>query len=163
MPGSPALDEIRAEFGDKVISEDGTLDREAMRNIVFSDEQQRIRLEAILHPRIRDESYRQAAEADGSYVIIVVPLLYESPMKAAMDRILVVDCSEETQLQRLMERDGESRAQACRIMATQANRTERLSIADDVILNDGDRNASEQAVQRLHETYLVLANKRLPD
>jgi dephospho-CoA kinase len=159
-PGSAALEEIRVKFGDEVIGQDGSLDREVMRKIVFSDESERQRLEAILHPRIRDEAYQQATAADGPYVIIVGPLLYESPMKDAMDRILVVDCREETQLQRLMERDGETREQACRIMATQASREERLSIADDVILNDGDRSVSEQAAQRLHETYLVMAQRK---
>ena len=158
-PGMPALDEIRAAFGDAVFTEDGNLDRQAMRNIVFDDASKRKTLESILHPRIRDESYRQAAEAEGDYVLIVVPLLYESPMKEQMDRILVVDCDEESQIDRLMARDGESREQARRIMATQASRDERLSIADDVIGNDGDLETAETAVQRLHESYLELARQ----
>lgn len=160
LPGTPALQEIRDEFGPAVIAPDGTLDRRALREIVFGDEQKRRRLEAILHPRIRDESMRQASAADGPYVIIAVPLLFESPMKDAVDRILVIDCSEEVQIERLMARDGETREQACRIMATQASREDRLSIADDVIVNDGSRDRSFAAVERLHTDYLVMARRK---
>jgi dephospho-CoA kinase len=159
-PGEPALNEIREAFGPAVIAGDGTLDRQAMRNIVFGDEQKRRTLESILHPRIRSEAFRQAESATGPYVIVAVPLLFESPMKAAMDRILVVDCSRETQLARLMERDGEDREQACRILATQSSREQRLSIADDVIDNDQDLNASRKAVQRLHRKYCELAARK---
>ena len=157
-PGSPALEEIRQSFGDNVLADDGSLDRAAMRNIVFNDDAQRQVLEAILHPSIREESFRQVEAATTPYVIVVVPLLYESPMKKAMHRILVVDCGEETQIERLMARDNETREQACRILATQASREERLSIADDVIQNDGDIESVRQAVQQLHERYLELAN-----
>ena len=160
LPGSPGLEEIRQAFGDDVIDDAGELDRSALRDIVFSDEPARKRLEAILHPRIRDAAYAQAAAAAGPYVIIAVPLLYDSPMKDVMDRILVVDCSEETQIQRLMARDGESREQACRIMATQASREQRLSIADDVINNDGAREESFAAGEALHADYLALASAK---
>lgn len=160
QPGTPALAEIRQEFGPHVIAADGTLDRPALRAIVFADVDRRRRLEAILHPRIRDESLRQARLADGPYVIVVVPLLYESPMKDEMDRILVVDCSEATQIERLMARDGETEEQACRIMATQASREERLSIADDVVTNDGSRDESFAAVERLHAEYLEMARRK---
>jgi len=158
MPGSAALAEICDQFGPEVIANDGSLDRQAMRKLVFSSDDRRKTLESILHPRIRDEAYRQAAEAEAPYVIIVVPLLFESPMKEAMDRILVVDCSVETQLERLLARDKESEAQARRIIATQASREERLSIADDIVGNDGDKKDSMKAVMQLHETYLQLAN-----
>jgi dephospho-CoA kinase len=156
-PGQPALDEIREAFGPGVIATDGSLDRQAMRQIVFADEEKRRTLESILHPRIREESFAQAESAAGPYVIIAVPLLYESPMSDSMDRILVVDCSEETQIRRLMARDGESREQACRILATQATREQRLSIADDVIDNDQDLETSREAVQGLHAHYSRLA------
>jgi len=158
--GSPVLDEIRDRFGDTVITGDGSLDRQAMRQLVFRDRKQRLALESILHPRIRQEAYSRAAETDAAYVIIVVPLLYESPMREAMDRILVVDCNEETQLQRLLERDNETREQACRIMATQASREQRLSIADDIISNDGDRDDARRGVASLHSTYLELAGQQ---
>lgn len=157
-PGAPALREIVAAFGDEIIDDTGGLDRRALREIVFSDDASRKRLESILHPVIRDETFRQAEAAVGPYVIIVVPLLFESPMKEAMDRILVVDCSEETQLKRLMSRDNESAEQARRIMATQASRKERLSIADDVIVNDRTPAVAREAITALHESYLAMAH-----
>ena len=159
-PGSPALEEIRTSFGDAVIAADGSLDRSVMRDIVFNDDQMRRELESILHPRIREASFQQVAEASGPYVIVVVPLLYESPMKDGVNRILVVDCSEETQIERLMARDNETREQACRILATQASRAERLSIADDILQNDGDTDSVGDAVGELHERYLELAGRQ---
>ena len=131
-----------------------------MRRIVFSDDAKRAQLESILHPLIRELAYQQAEEAIGTYVIVVVPLLYESPMRDAMDRILVVDCSPEVQLRRLLARDGESREQAERIIAAQASREERLSIADDVVQNDGDLAKTRASVSELHESYLKMAASR---
>ncbi|MDE0753224.1 MAG: dephospho-CoA kinase [Woeseiaceae bacterium] len=159
-PDAPALDEIQRVFGDCAIAPDGSLDRREMRRIVFADDEKRRQLESILHPRIREAASIQTAEADGPYVMIVVPLMFESPMKESMDRILVVDCSVETQLERLTARDRESVEQARLIIASQASREERLSIADDVISNDGDRNTTKHAVQELHEFYLQLAIAR---
>lgn len=155
-PGQPALDEIRETIGPDVIQEDGTLDRRALRELVFADEPLRKQLEAILHPRIRDETFRQSFEAGGRYQIIVVPLLTESPLRDYVDRILVVDCDEEIQLQRLLDRDAESEDQARRILAAQASRADRLAIADDVIRNDGDLSATRDQVARLHDFYLGL-------
>ncbi|MDA0679092.1 MAG: dephospho-CoA kinase [Proteobacteria bacterium] len=156
-PGEPALDEIRFAFGDDIINADGSLDRTQLRKIVFADDALRARLESILHPRIRDVALQQASLASEPYVIIVVPLLFESPMKDAMNRILVVDCDEETQLQRLTTRDQESEEQARRIIAAQASRVERLSIADDVITNENNLADTRSAVRSLHEYYLSLA------
>lgn len=156
-PGQPALDEIRHEFGDDVFDIDGRLDRAAMRRIIFSDDDARARLESILHPRIRSATFEQADIADGDYQIIVVPLLVGSPLKALVDRIVVVDCDEKTQIQRLMTRDAESEGQARRILAAQAGRDERLAIADDVVRNDGDLGATLEQVQTLHRKYLRLS------
>jgi dephospho-CoA kinase len=155
--GEPALDEIRNTFGDIVFAEDGSLDRARLRAIVFKDDPRRAELESILHPRIRDRAFQQAAMVSGPYVIIVVPLLFESPMKDAMERILVVDCSEETQLKRLTERDRESEEQARRMIAAQASRADRLSIADDVISSDKDLANTRHDVKSLHNFYLSLA------
>jgi dephospho-CoA kinase len=157
MPGRPALDEIRDAFGAAVMGDDGTLDRSAMRQIVFSDESARRRLEAILHPRIQAETYRQSDQAGGDYQLIVVPLLVESSLKSFVDRILVVDCDEERQIRRLLARDAESALQAQRILASQSSRDERLAIADDVIVNDGDLESTRAQVAALHEIYLSLA------
>lgn len=159
-PGMPALDEIRATFGDDVIGEDGQLDRRRLRTIVFSDDDRRRELEAILHPRIRDEAARQSALARSPYHLVVVPLMVESPMRHEMDRLLVVDCTEDTQLARLLARDLESEEQARRMLAAQASREDRLSIADDVIRNDGDLTDTQGQVADLHAFYLSLTGDR---
>ena len=160
MPGQPALREISDAFGPQVLQADGTLDRRAMRELVFRDAAKKAQLEALLHPRIRDLVVERATCASGPYVVIVVPLMVESPIREFMDRILVVDCSEDMQLERLLARDAESEEQGRRIMATQASREERLAIADDVIVNDGALADTEAAVQALHERYLALAGAR---
>ena len=160
MPGQPALSEIRDAFGDEFIREDGILDRAALRQLIFSDDTARSNLEAIVHPRIGDETVRQATEANGPYQIIVVPLLTESPLKQFVDRIVVVDCDEDTQIRRLLSRDTESENRARRILAAQASRSERLAIADDVIRNDGALDATSEQVVALHHSYLALQRSK---
>jgi dephospho-CoA kinase len=155
--GQPALTEIREAFGPEVIDESGALDRAAMRELVFSDAERRRQLESILHPRIVDETMRQSGALNGPYQVIVVPLLTESKLQAFVDRVLVVDCDEETQIRRLLARDAESEAQARRILAAQATREERLAIADDVVNNNGNLDATRAQVRKLHEIYQSLA------
>ena len=152
-PGKPAIDEIRHTFGADYITPDGGLDRTAMRRLVFADDTARSQLEAILHPRIRDETFAQAAAAGGPYQLVVVPLLVGSPLLGFVDRVLVVDCAEETQIKRLMARDADSEEQARRILATQANRKERLAIADDVIDNNGTIEQTRRQVAALDRRY----------
>jgi dephospho-CoA kinase len=156
--GAPALARIRADFGDAVFNDDGVLDRKAMRKLVFSDDSKRRQLEGILHPRIREAAVVQAQAVTDPYMIIVVPLLVESPMKAFMDRVLVVDCSENVQLKRLLARDTENEAQARRMIAAQASRDERLAIADDVVQNDTNLEETRRKVTALHKQYLDLSN-----
>ena len=156
-PGEPALDEIVGRFGEHMTDAEGNLDRAAMRRLIFADESARIDLESILHPRIGAETRRQADAAGGDYQLIVVPLLTGSPLQAFVDRVLVVDCDKDTQLQRLLERDAETVEQAQRILAAQASRKERLSIANDVIVNQGSLDQTRTAVTRLHRIYLRLA------
>jgi len=156
-PGEPALDDIRHEFGDSVFDDDGNLDRGALRRIIFNDRDARKRLESITHPRIQAVAYEQATSAGGHYQIIVVPLLTQSSIRDFVDRILVVDCDEKTQIRRLVARDNESEGQARRILAAQASRDERLEIADDVVRNDGDLDATLKQVQDLHNRYLAMA------
>jgi dephospho-CoA kinase len=158
--GQPALQEIVHQFGADILGPDGRLDRRRLRELVFADDPKRRSLEAILHPRIRREAIRQSAAAGGDYQIIVVPLLVESPMRKFMDRILVVDCSEQTQLERLLERDTETEEQARRILAAQASRKARLDIADDVLDNDGTKQEAAAQVEHLHRQYLELAKKK---
>lgn len=155
-PGTPALAEIAEEFGAGMLRPDGTLDRAAMRRVVFADPERRCRLEAILHPRIRARSLELAAERPGPYQVFVVPLLVETDFAALVDRVLVVDCAPETQMNRLVQRDGISPEEALRMIGSQATRDERLAVADDVVRNDGDLAALEEAVRQLHSQYLAL-------
>ena len=159
-PGEPALGEITERFGEQMIDASGQLDRGAMRKLIFADDAARIELEAILHPRIGAETQRQADAANGDYQLIVVPLLTGSPLQEFVDRVLVVDCDEDTQVQRLMARDTETIEQAQRILAAQASRDERLRIANDVIVNQGSLEQTRTAVSRLHRIYLGLAAHR---
>ena len=158
--GQPALVEIREAFGDGVIASDGTLDRPAMRSIVFGDDAARRRLEAILHPRIGRATREQADAAPGPYQLIVVPLLVESSLREFVDRVLVVDCDEATQVARLLARDAESEDQARRMLAAQSSRAERLAIADDVVTNDGALDDTREQVIALHQRYLREAAAR---
>lgn len=160
QPGQPALDAIERLFGADIVDPKGQLRRRRLRELVFADDQKREALEAVLHPRIRDEAVARAQVAGGPYQIIVVPLLAESPMRAMMDRILVVDCSEEVQLERLLQRDAEDERQARRMIAAQAGRQERLGIADDVVVNDGSLADTARQVEELHRIYLGLADCR---
>jgi dephospho-CoA kinase len=156
-PGTSSLAEIRRQFGDGVISGDGSLNRAALRKIVFDDEASRIDLENILHPRIREVVMRSSALVDGPYQIIVVPLLIESPLRDFVDRIVVVDCDAEIQLKRLLSRDSETPEQAKRIIAAQSSRQSRIDIADDIITNDGRIDDTRKQVDALHRYYLKLA------
>ncbi|MGI9201376.1 MAG: dephospho-CoA kinase [Woeseiaceae bacterium] len=157
-PGQPALDEIQQAFGNSVLNDDGSLDRAAMRKLIFSDDDARQQLETILHPRIGQETLRQADAAQGDYIIIVVPLLANSALRHAMDRILVVDCDESIQIERLLARDAESEEQAKRILAAQASRTDRLAIADDVIENNSTIEHVASEVSAFNDRYTALAN-----
>ena len=161
-PGTPALGEIRARFGDAIIDTIGALDRSALRRRIFSDDTARVDLEAILHPRIGAETQRQADVAGGRYQIIVVPLLVDSPLLQFVDRVLVVDCNEDEQLQRLLARDAETIGQARKILSAQASREDRLAIADDVITNDQDMAQTLEQVSELHLTYLNLVQNPYP-
>lgn len=159
-PGGAAMPAIRAAFGDAIATPDGALDRAAMRAIVFADPPARKRLEGILHPLIREESERRLAGADSPYAILMVPLLVESgSYRERVSRVAVVDCDVETQIARVMQRNGLARAEVERILAAQATRAQRLEAADDVIDNDGALAALDPQIARLHETYLVLAGR----
>lgn len=159
MTGGLAIPAIREQFGSEFIAADGAMDRAAIRQLVFGSLEQKHKLEAILHPLIRSETERLATEARGDYRIFVVPLLVESGnWKQRVDRILVVDCDEETQIRRVMSRNQLSRAQVEAIMHNQARRQDRLNAADDVIVNDGDLKNIREEVLRLHQQYLQLAD-----
>jgi len=156
--GGAAIPAIRAAFGGEIIDERGALDRERMRQQVFRDPAARKRLEAILHPMIRDESERRRAAATSAYVILMIPLLVESgDPRGRCDRVLVVDCPEPEQIRRVMLRSNLARTEVEAIMATQASRAARLAVADDVIDNGGDPDRLGAQVEALHARYLSLA------
>jgi dephospho-CoA kinase len=153
-PGQPALAAVVDAFGTGVLAADGRLDRPRLRERIFGDAEARRRLEAILHPAIRAEMERQSRAAGGSYQVLVIPLLVEGGRRDHIDRVLVVDVPEATQIERLVRRDGVSRDQADAALRAQASRDARLAFADDVIENTGDVAALETRVAKLHGNYL---------
>ena len=160
LPGGEAIEPIRKEFGEKFIQPDGAMNRSLMRELVFSRPDERLKLEAILHPLIRKVSIEQAEAATGTYVIFVIPLLVELPIWHGMGtRILAVDCPEELQIERVMKRNNMSREQVTAIMAAQATRQQRLAIADDVIVNDKSVGEVLKEVVILHAKYTEMAQK----
>jgi len=162
-PGKPGLVQVVQRFGAKVLDAEGHLDRRALRALIFNDSDSRRALDAILHPLIRAEMEREAAAAQGPYVVMAIPLLIESGnARARVDRVLVVDVDETLQIQRVQARDGGSPDQARAILASQASRSARLAEADDVLLNTGSVADLRQAVDRMHEQYLQLAKSSAP-
>ncbi|HVC01070.1 MAG TPA: dephospho-CoA kinase [Steroidobacteraceae bacterium] len=159
-PGEPALGEIITRFGGAILTPDGALDRRALRERVFADVRARRDLEAILHPRIHTQMARRAAAAAGPYVLLVIPLLVEGGARRDLDRILVVDASEQAQFERLLARDGGPAEQAQAMLAAQASRADRLALADDVLRNDGSVEVLRAGVDDLHRRYLALAGVR---
>lgn len=157
-PGGGALGAIVEAFGADALGADGAMDRSRMRERVFRDPAARRRLEAILHPMIRNESQHRVAAARAPYVVLVVPLLVESPgYRDRVARVLVVDCPEDEQVARVVARSRLAPAEVQRIIATQAPRARRLAAADDVIDNSGDMDALGTQVLALHQRYLELA------
>ena len=162
-PGGAAIEPIRAAFGDAAIATDGRMDRAYVRSLAFSQPEARLQLEAILHPLIREGTQRgieSAIQAAAPYVLVAVPLLVESRnSRGRYQRILVVDCPPEIQLERVMRRSALERSQVEAIMAAQASREQRQAAADDVIDNSGDPNALAAQVDRLDLLYRGLSMK----
>lgn len=163
--GGAAMAQVRGAFGDEFVTDDGALDRAAMRSLVFSDAAARVRLEAILHPAIRREADRELAEAAGAYSVVVIPLLFETRVSLyPVDRVLVVDCPEPLQVRRTAARSGLAEDAVRAIMAAQWPRWRRLQMADDVVWNGGDEARLRGQCERLHETYCgrALASPTIP-
>jgi dephospho-CoA kinase len=156
-PGSPLLRQITDHFGLQVQSGDGSLNRQELRKRIFEDPEQRKWLEALLHPAILELTDARCEAATGPYVIVAIPLLVETGGEARFDRVLVVDCEPELQLARLTARDGTTREEARRMLAAQAPRAARLTVADDVIHNDGDIAQLRDQVEILHRQYVTAA------
>ena len=155
-PGGAAIAAIRSEFGDEAIAANGAMDRGVMRARVFAEPALRLRLEAILHPLIRQESLRQLAVLQAPYVLLGVPLLFETHLfDGVVQRSLLVDCAEQVQQERVMARSGLDAAQVAAIMAAQMSRAQRRLLADDVIDNSGDEAALALQVHDKHRYYLA--------
>ncbi len=157
LPGSAALEEIKAHFGSQIIKQDGCLDREELRRLVFDSPAKRQQLEQILHPRILKEMQHRLNALNAPYAILVIPLLMETGQYELADRILVVDCPESLQISRVQQRDGLQEAQIKQILAAQVNRSSRLASADDVIDNSSSLQQLLESTDRLHRRYLQLA------
>lgn len=164
-PGAPGLQAIAAAFGADYLRADGSLDRARLRTRIFGDADAKARLESILHPMIRSQVAQELAQAGEPYVIVVVPLLLEAGgYQDLVQRILVVDCAEQEQIERTMARSGLRAEEVRAIMAHQATRAARLAAANDIVVNDSDLNELERQVSRLDSLYreLAAARARLP-
>lgn len=160
-PGSALLPKLVKTFGTDILTEDGFLNRKRLRDIVFSDKAALSQLNAMIHPAIHAELERQANLAQSVYTVLVIPLLFEHHLESFVDRILVLDVKEETQIKRVMERDGSSREIAMEILKNQISREKRRELADDLIETDGLLLSElKELVLNLHQKYLQLAAKR---
>jgi dephospho-CoA kinase len=160
QPGGGAIEAIRTAFGDSYLSASGALDRARMRQLVFSDTPAKQRLEAILHPLIRAQMLAQAEAAAeiSPYLLLVIPLLFETAnYRELVQRTLVADCAEASQVARAMQRSGLSEQEVRAIMAQQISRAERLRRADDTLQNDAGLDALSLQVAHLHQRYIALS------
>jgi len=156
-PGTPALERISEHFGKTILTSEGALDRAQLRTIVFQEPEERVWLEALLHPIIREELIRQLNPENYQlpYVLLVSPLLLETDQHELVDRIIVIDVPRDVQLERTMARDTNSPEQVERIIAAQISREDRLARADEVIDNDRPLDDVTRQVRELHERLLV--------
>jgi dephospho-CoA kinase len=158
QPGGAAIPAIQAEFGQSFIDASGALDREKMRQLVFSDPASKQRLEQILHPLILEQVHTLADSSKAPYTLIAVPLLFETgDYKNWLHRTVTVDCSEHTQLERTLKRNGMSEQAVHSILSQQFTRAQRLQLADDCIKNDGNLADLRPQIERLNQLYLELA------
>lgn len=154
-PGERALDQIVKYFGNDILNEEGTLDRSELRQRIFSNVDDKLWLERLLHPLIGQRTMHHMHTAPSRYAIVVNPLLHTR--QPQYDRFVVVDTPIEVQIERAMQRDGMNRELAQKMVSSQADRKVRLRLADDVILNNGAVELVDEQVDRLHRRYLVMA------
>jgi len=151
--GQPALEEIAEHFGRNILSTEGSLDRAALRKIIFSDREAKAWLENLLHPLIAKLLQERLTETSSAYTILESPLLFETEQHKFVDRVLVIDVDEQTQLARAMARDGSDKAVIQSIIAAQISRDERIRRADDVVSNEGNLNQLKEHIEALHDHY----------
>lgn len=161
-PGTPALSQIAEHFGERVLNTDQSLDRRALRDIVFNHPDEKKWLEQLLHPLIGMETFRQLQASQSAYTIFVSPLLIEIGQDKMTQRILVVDAPESEQVSRTIKRDDTDAESVKSIMQSQASRALRLEKADDVLLNDGSLENLKEKVEALHRIYLEMAQSDKP-
>lgn len=157
--GSPILLQLSAMFGANILNPDGTLDRAVLRTMVFSDKKKLDLLEQVMHPAIYATVQQQMASLRDEYCIVVIPLLLEKGWQSLIDRVLVVDCPVELQLERTLQRDRLSPSEVRAIIDTQISRVSRLQAADDVITNDGDLEQLRKQVEHLHQRYINIGKQ----
>lgn len=160
-PGTKGLKALIKRFSISIISKDGSLDRGKLRQIAFADEASKKALNNILHPIIRENMLNQLNSSMSTYCILVAPLLFENGLQKLTDITLVVDISEEQQLNRTLLRDGGQKETIENIIAAQIKRDQRCKLADDIIDNSGDMRSLEKSVKRLHKKYLELSALKL--
>ncbi|MCS0353235.1 dephospho-CoA kinase [Vibrio ordalii] len=160
-PGSEGLTAICAHFGLTILKPDGQLDRTALREKIFADEQEKAWLNQLLHPMIRAKMIADLAKTTSPYALLVVPLLIENNLQTLVDRILVVDVDLKTQIARTMARDKVSEQQVGSILAAQASREQRLQYADDVIKNSAENQKLLPQITELHKKYLAICSLSL--
>lgn len=163
-PGQPLLKQVASEFGNQLLNPDGTLDRAALRKRIFASPEDRRRLEALTHPAIFARLSALAEEASGGpYAVLEIPLLVETRAGDRVDRILVIDCAVERQIERLMERDGIDLALARQMLEAQASREDRGQVADDLVANEGSLEDLCRIIAGLDDYYRRLALKRITE
>ncbi|GAD91124.1 MULTISPECIES: dephospho-CoA kinase [Vibrio] len=155
-PGSDGLQAIITQFGGDIIHSDGTLNRVKLRELVFADPKNKAWIDQLLHPMIRQKMQLQLQQSTSAYCLLVIPLMAENNLQSMADKVLVVDVSPETQIQRTLARDGVSKEQVQAILKAQASREQRLAIADDIICNDGCSELLTEKIAQLHRKYLAL-------
>ena len=157
-PNGSAFEEIISSFGSNILDKSGLIDRKKMRAIIFDDVSKKEILEGIIHPKVREEIFNLVSQSNDHYLILSVPLLIETGMNQMMDRVLVVDCSVNTQIERLIQRDKINLDEAKSILRNQTNRSIRLKVADDLIVNEKNVTLTdlEKEVFELHRIYSKL-------
>lgn len=161
MPGEPALAAIVEHFGAGILQQDGQLDRAVLRAKIFADAAEKLWLNQLLHPQIRQRLLQQLQQCTSSYALLIAPLLLENKLQSYTDRVLVVDVPEELQLSRTMQRDQVPAEQVQNILQSQIARPERLRLADDVLLNTVPVFELQPQIQQLHSRYQQFAKEKL--
>lgn len=156
--GQPALEEIAKTFGNTILNADGSLNRTQLRELVYSDPHQKQRLEAILHPLVYQSLQTQSEQLAAPYCILCIPLLFETKMAHFVDRVLVVDCPVEVQIERVQKRDQLTQARIGSILASQVSREFRIAHGHDLINNAGADSALAEQVKKLHNFYLSISD-----